>query len=173
VLAALYWLVKHNVLYQEYEVVIDPSNLDWMGDENECVLPISCTIQTDQDGSPEDDDMGPSAGQTLMEKLDQMEGLDLEVLGTMSNTDCAAPAEEDARLLEDIRNIKAGKEKGATINWPAFGESPIYEYREKRVFCMLFTWLYPGGNGDFNESRKVDIGVKDWARKHLFMADSF
>jgi hypothetical protein len=44
VLEALYWLVKHNVLYQEYEVVIDPSNLDWMGDENERVLPISCTI---------------------------------------------------------------------------------------------------------------------------------
>jgi hypothetical protein len=50
--------------------VIDPSNLDWMGDVNECVLPISCTIQTEQDISPEDDDMGISAGQTLMEKLD-------------------------------------------------------------------------------------------------------
>jgi hypothetical protein len=37
---------------------------------------------------------------------------------------------------------------------------------------MLFSWLYPGGNGDFNESRKVDIGVKDWARQQLFMADS-
>jgi hypothetical protein len=80
VLAALYWLVKHNVLYQEYEVVIDPSNLYWMGDENECVLPISCTIQTYQHGIPEDDDMDPSYGQNLMEKLDQMEGLDLEVL---------------------------------------------------------------------------------------------
>jgi hypothetical protein len=59
VLAALYWLVKHNVFYQEYEVVIDPSNLDWLGNENECVLPISCTIQTDEDGSPEDVYMGP------------------------------------------------------------------------------------------------------------------
>jgi hypothetical protein len=36
---------------------------------------------------------------------------------------------------------------------------------------MLLPWLYPGGNGDFNESRKVDIGVKDWARQQLFMAD--
>jgi hypothetical protein len=36
---------------------------------------------------------------------------------------------------------------------------------------MLFPWLYPGGNGDFNESRKVDIGVKDWARQKLFMAE--
>jgi hypothetical protein len=171
VVAALYWFVKHNVLYQECEVVIDPSNLDWMGDENECILPIPCTIQTDHDGSPEDYDMGPSAGQTLMEKLDQMEGLDLEVSGTMSNIDCSPPTKEDARLLEEIRNSKAGKEKGATINWPEFGESPAFEYGEKRVFCVLFPWLYLGGNGDFNESRKVDIGVKDWARQQLFMAD--
>jgi hypothetical protein len=100
--------------------VIDPSNLDWMGDENEYVLPISCTIQNNQDSSPEDDNIGPSSVQTLMEKLDQMEGLDLEVSWKMSNTDCAPPTEEDT-----IRNRKAGKEKGATINWPAFGESPI------------------------------------------------
>jgi hypothetical protein len=124
---------------------------------------MSCTIQTDQDSSPEDDDMGLSMGQTLMEKLDQMEGLDLEVSGTMSHTDCAPPTEKDARLLEEIRNSKAGKEKGATINWPAFGESPIYEFGGERVICMLFPWLYPGGNGDFNEIRNVDIGVKDWA----------
>jgi hypothetical protein len=64
-------------MYQEYGVVIDPSNLDWMGHENECILPISCTIQTDQDGIFEDDDMGPSAIHTLMEKLDRMEELDL------------------------------------------------------------------------------------------------
>jgi hypothetical protein len=171
-LAALYWLVKHIVLYHKYVVVIDPSNLDWMGDENECVLLISCTIQTDQDDSPEDDDMGPSAGHILMEKLDQMEGLDLEVNRTMSNIDCAPPTEEYARLLEDIRSSKAGKEKGTTINWPAFCESPIYEYGEKRVFCLLFPWFYPGGNGDFNKIREVDIGFKDWVRQQLFMDGS-
>jgi hypothetical protein len=132
VLAALYGLVKYNILYQEYEVVIDPSNLDWMRDENDCVLPISCTIQTDQDSSPDDDDTGPSAGQTLMEKLDKMEGLDLEVSGKMS-TYYAPPTNEDARMLEELRNSKAGKEKGDTINWPAFGDSPISEYGEKRV----------------------------------------
>jgi hypothetical protein len=97
-----------------------------MGNENECVLPISCTIQTEQDSSPEDDDMGPSARQTLMEKLDQMEGLYVEVSGTLYNTYCAPPTEEDARLLEDIRNSKAGKEKGATINRPAFCDSLIF-----------------------------------------------
>jgi hypothetical protein len=125
VLAALYSLVKYKVLYQEYEVVIDLSNLDWMGDENESILPISCTIRTEQDISPEYVEMVPSSVQTLMDKLDQMEGLDLEFSGTMSNTDCAPPTEEDDRLLEDIHNSKAGKGKGATISWPAFGESPF------------------------------------------------
>jgi hypothetical protein len=63
-------------------------------------LPLSCTIQTEQDSSPDDDEMGPSAGQTLMEKIDQMEGLDMELSGTMSNTDCAPPTEEDAMMLK-------------------------------------------------------------------------
>jgi hypothetical protein len=55
----------------------------------------------------------------------------------MSNIYCSPPTEEDARLLGEIRYSKAGKEKGATVNWPAFGESPIYEYGGKRAFCML------------------------------------
>jgi hypothetical protein len=71
--------------------VIYPSNLDRMGDENECILPISCNIQTEQDSIPEDYYMGPSAGQTLIENLDKMKGLDLKVSRTMSNTDCAPP----------------------------------------------------------------------------------
>jgi hypothetical protein len=33
VLAALYWLVEHTFMYQEYKVVVDLSKLDWMGDD--------------------------------------------------------------------------------------------------------------------------------------------
>jgi hypothetical protein len=109
VLSSLYCLVKQNALYQEYDVVIDPSSLDWMGDENECILPMPCTIHTEQDTSPEDDNTGPSAGKTLMDNLDKMEGIDMEVSGTMSNTDCALSTEEDAWLLEEIWKSKAGK----------------------------------------------------------------
>jgi hypothetical protein len=140
-----------------------------MGDENECILPIPCTIQTKQDSGPEDDDMRPSAVNTLMDKLGKMNGIDMEVSGTMSNTDCALPTEEDDRLLENIRKSKAGKGKGATINWSAFSESPISEYGEKRVLCMMFPSLYPVGNGDFNKCRPVDIIVKNWARQHMFL----
>jgi hypothetical protein len=116
-----------------------------MGDENECILPISCAIQTEQDSIPEDDNMGPSDKHTLMDKLDKMDVLYLEVSGAMSNIDCAIPTEEDDRLLEEIRKIKAGKEKRATINWPAFSESPISEYGGKGHSVCCFHGCIPVG----------------------------
>jgi hypothetical protein len=106
-----------------------------------------------------------------MDKLDKMERVQLEVSGTMSNADCALPTEEDSQLLDDIQKSNSGKEKGATVNWPAFSESPISEYGEKSLLCMLFPWLYPVGNWDFNESQTADINVKDWARQKMFLAD--
>jgi hypothetical protein len=36
---------------------------------------------------------------------------------------------------------------------------------------MLFPWLYPRGNGDFNEDQKIDIRVKDCASQQLHLAD--
>jgi hypothetical protein len=102
------------------------------------MLPISFTIQSEQDSSPEYDDMGLSTGQILMDKPDRMEELDLEVSGTMSNTCGVLPTDEDAWLLEEIRNSMGVKEKVATIDWPEFGESPISEYWGGSSFCMLF-----------------------------------
>jgi hypothetical protein len=78
--------VENNVLYQEFKVVVDPSNLDWMGDDNECFFPFICTIDTQDDDTPEDGDLGPSPDQTIMEHLDKIEGLNLEVSGTLDNT---------------------------------------------------------------------------------------
>jgi hypothetical protein len=108
-------------------------------------LPISCTIHTEQYISPEDDDMGPPVGQNLVKKLDKLDGLDLEVSGTMSNADYAPPTEKYYRLLEDIRNSKSGKEKGITINWPAFGYSPISEYGVKGYYVCCFHGCIPVG----------------------------
>jgi hypothetical protein len=81
VLAALYWLVEHNVLYKEYGVTIDPSNMDCMGDEEVCTPPLSCSIEKSEDNTPQDDDMGPAPDQALIEELDKLEEVDLEVSG--------------------------------------------------------------------------------------------
>jgi hypothetical protein len=36
---------------------------------------------------------------------------------------------------------------------------------------MIFPWLYPGGNFDFNECQTVDISFTDWTGQELFLAD--
>jgi hypothetical protein len=73
-------------------------------------------------------------------------------------------------ILKEVRGSESGREKGASVNWPAFSEEPISKYSNKRVFCMLFPWLYPGGNGYFNEDRKFDMSVKDSAIQQLHLA---
>jgi hypothetical protein len=57
------------------------------------------------------------------------------------------------------------------IKWPSFSETLISEYSDNIVSCMLIMWLYPGGNGDFNERCSIDITVKDWASQQLYMDD--
>jgi hypothetical protein len=52
-----------------------------MGDEELCTLPLNCSIETSEDNTSEDDDMGPSTDQTLMEELDKLEEVDLQVSG--------------------------------------------------------------------------------------------
>jgi hypothetical protein len=42
-LEELFWKVKHNVLYKKYDVMINSSNIDLMGDENEYVLPSTAS----------------------------------------------------------------------------------------------------------------------------------
>jgi hypothetical protein len=108
VLAALYWFVEHTVLFQECKVIIDPSNLDWTGDDDEI---------------PEDDDLGPSPDQTLMDHIVKIEGVDFEVSGTLGNTYCTIPMTEDAEILDEIQNSHAENDKGTTIIWPSFSET--------------------------------------------------
>jgi hypothetical protein len=123
VFTALYWFVEHNILYQQFKVIIDPSNLDWMGDDEECTLPTTCTIKIQDDDTPEDDGirsyMGPSPDQNLMDQLDKIEGVDFEVSGTLGTTDCTIPTIEDAEILDEIRNSGAGNDKGTPLNWPS------------------------------------------------------
>jgi hypothetical protein len=52
-----------------------------MVDEEVCTLPISCSIKTSEDNTPEYDDMGPAPDPSLMEELDKLEEVDLEVSG--------------------------------------------------------------------------------------------
>ena len=173
VLAALHWLVKHNELYKKYSVKVDEKNLYWMGEKNSAVLPVLGKLYEDLDNKHEvveDDDIGPAPTQTLVDMLHE-ENCDYDVAGSFCNTDNFIPSEKDKKILASIKNSKYGKKKGAVINWPEFSDKAISEYGEKKIFCMLFPWLYPGGNGDYMEERDFKLSPKEWSQIQLFLKD--
>ena len=61
------------------------------------------------------------------------------------------PNKDDSEFLDSAKKINKDQKK-TTIQWPSFKENAISEYGDKKIFCMAFPWLYPGGNGDFVES---------------------
>ena len=173
VLDALRWLVQHNQLYKQYAVRVEEKNLEWMGTSETAVLPVFQSLydhSSQNYSGDDDDDTGPAPTQTLTGVLHK-ENAEFDVAGTFSNIDSFVPSEEDRELLKTIKNSKYGKKKGAVINWPEFSDKAISEYGEKKIFCMLFPWLYPGGNGDYNEERKHKVTPKEWAKQQLFLKD--
>ena len=55
----------------------------------------------------------------------------------------------------------------STLDLPAQEPIALSEYSNHKIFCMTFPWLFPGGIGDFNDFRKIEItSALDWA-KHL------
>ena len=91
--------------------------------------------------------------------------------GGVQNEATYTPSIEDKSLLANIKAANPGKPKNAVMDWPEFSEQPISEYSDKKVFCMLYPWLYPGGNGDYNESRIVSVSPTQWGEHQLFLSD--
>jgi hypothetical protein len=81
VLNALRWLVKYNVLYQEYNVKIDELKLDLVKGEDSVQLPMRKTTASSADDSFVDSDLGPAPDQTLSSELNSIENIDCEVSG--------------------------------------------------------------------------------------------
>jgi hypothetical protein len=43
------------------------------------------------------------------------------------------------------------------------------KYGSKKIFCVLFPWLYHGGNGDWNENKTITIDPDAWAERQLYL----
>lgn len=62
------------------------------------------------------------------------------------------------------------KEKGVDVDWPVIDVNPIPEWDEsKKIFCMTFPWLFPGGIGDVNDFPTGN--AKEWARIMTYFED--
>ena len=171
VINALKWLVKYNVLYRQYNVHVNEKNLDWMDGQEEALLPIKNDVMTGMNEAHDDGDMGPSVAQTLMSDIPNVEA-DYEMSGSLLNLNIQHPTLNDRKILSEIKNATKGSNKNIVVNWPAFSDKPISEYGNKKVFCMLYPWLYPGGNGDFLEDRSIDVSPQEWAKHQMHYYDN-
>ena len=139
VLAALRWLKRYNIEYQDIE--IDESNLDWMNGEEEAELnSVHVIDQIAEDD--EEKDRGPAENQVFVpeEQADQF----IEASGSVNETDAPFIPQSDADLLESMK-LAADDPHTARIEWPTILPEPISEYSDKKIFVMAFPWLYPGG----------------------------
>jgi hypothetical protein len=61
-------------------------------------------------------------------------------------------------------------EKGVDVDWPVIGVDPIPEWdKSKKIFCMAFPWLFPGGIGDVNDF--PNDNAKEWAKIMTYYED--
>jgi hypothetical protein len=97
--------------------------------------------------TPEDDDVGPSPDQTLMDQLDKIEGVYFEVSVTLGNTDYPISKTEDAEILDEIKNSDAVNNKGTTLNWPSFSETPFQNIATKECSVCCFRGFTQVGIG--------------------------
>jgi hypothetical protein len=81
------------------------------------------------------------------------------------------PTKDDLLIVDQLKKSKAGKGTKCKINWPSFSEKVVSNYGSKHMCCMLFPWLCPGDNGDWNESRAIAIEPDDWAKWQLYLVD--
>ena len=111
---------------------------------------------------------GPAEKQ-VMEPDENVTEPEDEVYGCISGEQTQHLSEEDERLVKLI-NEKA-KDKAYRTGFPKRDIKPISEHGGTPIFCLAFPWLFPGGYGDIQDSRKTKILPAEWAQNLLHYED--
>jgi hypothetical protein len=110
---------------------------------------------------------GPAEKQIMEPDKNTTEPED-EVYGSISGEQTQHLSEEDERLVKLI-NEKAKYKAYRTF--PKQDIKPIFEHGGTPIFCLAFLWLFPGGYGDIQDSRKTKILPAEWAQNLLHYED--
>lgn len=148
---ALIFLKKHSDVY--HDIVIDMSRLDFISGEeghlsgNEVELD---DMSTRDDDNAENADLGPATAQTLDPQTKS------DYVGTFGYFDEGRTPEmnEESTLINDELQsaVRASpKKREMVMDWPAVSQLPVSEFGSKKIFCMAFPWLFPGGIGDVKD----------------------
>jgi len=111
---------------------------------------------------------GPAEKQVMEPDENTTEPED-EVYGCISGEQTQILSREDEILVKLIN--KKAKDKAYRMGFPKRDVKPISEHGDTKIFCFAFPWLFPGGYGDIQDSRKTKILPMEWAHNLLYYED--
>lgn len=166
VLDALEWLVEHNDEYRHVKIAVE--NLDWIEGEEAEIKTLVREVETmdTQDEYDDNDDKGPAPDQTFLDGVHDH----VTNIGMIVEDRQPIISDENTVIQAVLKN--AMKEAGtkSTMEWPTIGVDAVDEYdRSKKIFCMAFPWLFPGGIGDVHDY--IDSNISNWGQHMLFYED--
>ena len=83
-------------------------------------------------------------------------------------------SQEDARIGVAVRATAkiTQTSQSTTLMWPTIGTKALSKYNKTiKIFVMAFFWLFPGGIGDINDHRKVQVTETAWIHHLLLYYD--
>ena len=193
VLEALLWLKENNPECQDIEVKME--NFEWMGVDEEKELPVageSISHVTEEEEEEKDvsveKDLGPNASLTS-QNLHSVYGLHQKDTSNFVNKkDLTVQASIEKALEASHSNTSVSPlphekfwfskcccflshicpQKIPTFPFPSISKTAIDEFDERRkLHCLAFPWLFPGGHGDLMDVHDVHISKEDWAKTLL------
>ena len=64
------------------------------------------------------------------------------------------------------------KTKFCSLPFPSISKNALDEFdATKKLHCLAFPWLFPGGHGDLTDAHNVDITKEDWANVLLLQKE--
>ena len=178
VMRALYWLVEHHkdykLAYENGDLTIDPSNLDWMGDSSEMQLP-TVTEMTRTYDTPEEIDGEVNYGVSKQQVYDPEhdDNSEMESSGMACSIDTSLTTDAQDASIRALKKAAADNPSISVLDWPQTSTEAVSEYdNTTRIFVNAFPHLYPGGIADINEQdRATTVHVTNWAKHLLLHAD--
>ena len=83
-------------------------------------------------------------------------------------------SQEDAKIGDAVRTTAKVTQPSqtTTLFWPTIGTKALSEYDKTiKIFAMAFFWLFPGGIGDINDHREIEVSLGSWIHHLLLYYD--
>ena len=154
---ALRWLKQHN---KEYEsITICEENLDCLDGDIGNLLEEGCDTSHEQKGckEPSFNDNAEPPG----------------IFGYVSTNDLRnVPKPKDKDTTNILQSMFDTNNKNTSMDFPYVCQDALNEYdKTRKLFCLAFPWLFPGGIGDINDFSNVSETVDQWMERLLYYED--